>query len=123
MRFSKPTRQVLRPRFANVRTTSHVRASTSILLQLMGPMSAILIAAHEPREHKTPSDAPKEQPGHIAIDLSSTPGREPDVQDLRESEGQGTVAGLQHDAPAEQMPEGDPVGEGAHEPAQSGGSG
>ena len=86
-------------------------------------MSAILIAAHEPRERGTPSDAPTEQLGHIAIDLYSTVGREPDIRDLGESEDGRSVVGLQHDAPAEQMPEGDPVSEGGREPSQSGGSG
>lgn len=80
----------------------------------------ILIAVHQPREPKVPSDVPKEQLGRIAPDLSSAAGREPDVRDQQESKAQGT-AGNQ-EKPAEYVSEGDPVCEGAHEPVQSGGS-
>lgn len=112
--------RVLRPRLVNVRITSHVLASTCILLQLI---STILIAARESREHNTPSDAPKKQLDHIPSVPSSITGGKSGVQDLGKSKHQGTVANLQHEAYTKHMSGGDPVGQGVHETVQSGRSG
>ena len=78
-------------------------------------MLTISIAVHGLRERRALSDAPKEQIGCIAPDLS-TARKEPGVLDPGELEVQGM-------AQPEVMQEGDLVGEDAQRTAQSSGSG
>lgn len=67
--------EVQRPRASGASTPIRVEDDITCMcipLQQAGPMLMILMAAHQLREPKVPPDAPKEQPGSIAPDLSST---------------------------------------------------
>lgn len=84
-------------------------------------MPTILIAVHEPHEPETPSDAPKEQLGRVAPDLSSAE-KGPGIWDQEGCNTQGTTGNQPPEKPAEYMSENDPACEDAHETLQSGGS-
>ena len=70
----------------------------------------ILIAVHEPRGPKDPSDALKEQLGHIALDISTVAG-EPGVREEEDGKGQRAFAERQPQVPVEYTSEGDRLGQ------------
>ncbi|KAF9642890.1 hypothetical protein BDM02DRAFT_3192519 [Thelephora ganbajun] len=93
-----------------------------ILLQLMGPMSMILIVLREREdERQVPSSAPNEQPSHDAPDLSSAE-RQSEVQNRVECEDRETVTEQPPEAPPEHISEDDHIGRDAHDTVQSRGS-
>ena len=71
----------------------------------------ILIAVHEPRGPKDPSDALNEQLGHIALDISSTVAGEPGVRDGEEGKGQRAVAERPPQVPVEYTSDSDRIGQ------------
>jgi hypothetical protein len=97
------------------RDREHSIPHTCILLELIGPVSTILLAEHRLHEHKVPSDAPNDQLGHTAPDISLSV----DVRD-HERKGQGTVLNRPPEPPVENTSDGDPVGEGACEVVRPG---
>ncbi|KAF9646551.1 hypothetical protein BDM02DRAFT_3003105 [Thelephora ganbajun] len=94
-----------------------------ILLQLIRPMSVILIVLRE-REHEREilSNAPNQQPSYDAPSLSSAE-RQSEAQNRVEREDRGTVTKQSLEAPPERISKDDHTGEDVDDTVQSGSRG
>lgn len=109
------THQMLQPQILYAAMSLQVGAHSC---QLTGSKTIFLIATHErEREQEVPSNIPDER---IILDVPDLPPaqREPEDLDRRGREDQGTAPNRSIEIPPEPAPEGDPIGQDAHDPTR-----